>query len=342
MQDGRIIDALRKVGSANSRTRLILPAREYVPPPAQEKLDLRTAAPAAVIERLAQEPAATLFKGLLNSCLGFGPASAREVIFSAGLPEKMLCADLDAKDKDALIQALAEVSAACMEEEAAPCLIIDRNNKVLATAPFPLHYLPPEHATLSFPTISAMLEKATLLAGAYTPPEKDRLKKFVKTELSRAENKLDVLKEELRQAENAEDYKTRGDNLMTYAHLFQDHEDASLTVDDIYSETGGKITLKLDQRLTLSQNMQAFYHKYDKLKRAQKLLDEQIALCSENIRYLASVETSLAASSTLSEIEEIKEELIESGFLKEGKKKKRQDKPSAPFQFMTEDGKSIA
>ena len=341
VQDGRIIDALRKVGSANSRTRLILPAREYAPPPAQEKLDLRTTAPAAVIDRLIQEPAATLFKGLLNSCLGFGPASAREVIFSAGLPEKMLCADLDAKDKDALIQALAEVSAACTEEEAAPCLIIDRNNKVLATAPFPLHYLPPEHATLSFPTISAMLEKATLLAGAYTPPEKDRLKKFVKTELSRAENKLDVLKEELRQAENAEDYKIRGDNLMTYAHLFQDHEDASLTVDDIYSETGGKITLKLDQRLTLNQNMQAFYHKYDKLKRAQKLLDEQIALCSENIRYLASVETSLAASSTLSEIEEIKEELIESGFLKEGKKKKRQDKPSAPFQFMTEDGKSI-
>ena len=341
VQDGRIIDALRKVGSANSRTRLILPAREYAPPPAQEKLDLRTTAPAAVIDRLIQEPAATLFKGLLNSCLGFGPASAREVIFSAGLPEKMLCADLDAKDKDALIQALAEVSAACTEEEAAPCLIIDRNNKVLATAPFPLHYLPPEHATLSFPTISAMLEKATLLAGAYTPPEKDRLKKFVKTELSRAENKLDVLKEELRQAENAEDYKIRGDNLMTYAHLFQDHEDASLTVDDIYSETGEKITLKLDQRLTLNQNMQAFYHKYDKLKRAQKLLDEQIALCSENIRYLASVETSLAASSTLSEIEEIKEELIESGFLKEGKKKKRQDKPSAPFQFMTEDGKSI-
>ena len=341
VQDGVVIDALKKVGSANSRTRLILPAREYAPPPAQEKLDLRTTAPTAVIERLIQEPAATLFKGLLNSCLGFGPASAREVIFSAGLPEKMLCADLDAKDKDALIQALAEVSAACTEEEAAPCLIIDRNNKVLATAPFPLHYLPPEHATLSFPTISAMLEKATLLAGAYTPPEKDRLKKFVKTELSRAENKLDVLKEELRQAENAEDYKIRGDNLMTYAHLFQDHEDASLTVDDIYSETGGKITLKLDQRLTLSQNMQAFYHKYDKLKRAQKLLDEQIALCSENIRYLASVETSLAASSTLSEIEEIKEELIESGFLKEGKKKKRQDKPSAPFQFMTEDGKSI-
>lgn len=341
VQDGVVIDALKKVGSANSRTRLILPAREYAPPPAQEKLDLRTVKSHIIVERLAQDTKATLCKGLLNACLGFGPVSAREVIFSAGLPEKMSCADLDAKDKEALQCALAEVYAACIEEEAAPSLTLDKNNKVLATSPFPLHYFSSETVTLPFPTISAMLEKATQLAGAYTPPEKDRLKKFVKTELTRAENKLGILREELRQAENAEDYKIFGDNLMTYAHLYEDHADASLTVGNIYSEAGEKITLKLDQRLTLSQNMQAFYHKYDKLKRAQKLLDGQIALCEENIRYLSSVESSLAASSTLPEIEEIKDELIQSGFLKENMKKKRQDKPSAPFRFVTEDGKSI-
>ena len=341
VQDGVVIDALRKVGSTNSRTRLILQGREYAPPPAQEKLDLRTAKPAAITERLAQDSDATLHKGLLNACLGFGPISAREVIFSAGLPEKMPCASLDAKDKDALQCALAEVHAACMEEESAPSLILDKNNKVLATSPFPLHYFPAESTTLPFPTISAMLEKATFLAGAYTPPEKDRLTKFVRTELSRAENKRSILQEDLRQAENAEDYKICGDNLMTYAHLYKDHADASLTVDNIYSETGEKLTLTLDQRLTLSQNMQAFYHKYDKRKRAQKLLCEQIALSEENIRYLASVESSLAASSTVSEIEEIKDELIQSGFLKENMKKKRQDKPSAPFRFITEDGKNI-
>ena len=341
VQDGVVIDALKKVGSANSRTRLILPAREYAPPPAQEKLDLRTVKPDVIVEHLAQDVEATLCKGLLNVCLGFGPVSAREVIFSAGLPEKMSCTDLDAKDKEALQCALAEVHAACIEEESAPAITLDKNNKVLATSPFPLHYFSSETVTLPFPTISAMLEKATQLAGAYTPPEKDRLKKFVKTELTRAENKLGVLQEELRQAESAEDYKIFGDNLMTYAHLYEDHADASLTVDNIYSEAGEKITLKLDQRLTLSQNMQAFYHKYDKLKRAQKLLDGQIALCEENIRYLSSVESSLAASSTLPEIEEIKDELIQSGFLKESTKKKRQDKPSAPFRFVTEDGKSI-
>ena len=341
VQDGIVIDALRKVGSANSRTRLILPAREYAPPPAQEKLDPRTATPIAIVEHLAQDPAATLYKGILGACLGFGPASAREVIFSAGLPEKMLCANLDEKDKEALAQALAEIFHACMEESAAPCLISNANNKVIATSPFPLHYFPAESIALTFSSISEMLERATFLAGIYTPPEKERLKKFVKTELARAENKLGILQEELRQAENAEDYKIRGDNLMTYAHLYEDHADASLTVADIYSEAGETITLPLDQRLTLSQNMQAFYHKYDKLKRAQKLLDEQIALCGENIRYLASVESSLTASSTLPEIEEIKDELMQSGFLKESTKKKRQDKPSAPFRFVTEDGKII-
>ena len=69
--------------------------------------------------------------------------------------------------------------------------------------------------------------------------------------------------------------------------------------------------------------MQAFYHKYDKLKRAQKLLDEQISFCRESIRYLASIENSLESSSSLTEIEEIKEELIKNGFLQEQLKKKR-------------------
>lgn len=340
VQDGIILDALRKVGSANSRTRTVLPGREYLPPPAQEKLDPRAADTDAVLKRIVQEPEATLYKALLASCLGFGPSTVREILFTAGLPETMTIAELDTEDQSELRQTLESVISACLKEAPTPCLILDANGKVLATSPFSLHYFGGK-TVLSFPTISKMLEKATLLAGLYTPPEKDRLKKFVRTELARAENKLAVLQEELAQAENAEEYKKRGDNLMTYAHLFHDHENAAVIVDDIYSENGGKITLPLNQRLTLSQNMQAFYHKYDKLKRAQKLLDEQISFCSENIRYLASIENSLEASFSLTEIEEIKEELIKNGFLQEELKKKRQDKPSVPFRFKTKSGQEI-
>ncbi|MEX5284183.1 NFACT family protein [Selenomonas sputigena] len=340
VQDGMILDALRKVGSANSRTRTVLPGRKYLPPPAQDKLDPRTTDMDAIIKRIARNPEATLYKALLSSCLGFGPVTVRETLFTAGLPETMTSAELDAKDHAELRCALESVIAACIKEELAPCLILDANRKVLATSPFLLHHMGKE-TVLSFPTISEMLEKATRLTGIYTPPEKERLKKFVRTELARAENKLAVLREELTQAENAEEYKKFGDNLMTYAHLFRDHEDAAVTVDDIYSEVGEKITLPLNQRLTLSQNMQAFYHKYDKLKRAQKLLDEQLSFCRESIRYLASIENSLESSSSLTEIEEIKEELIKSGFLQEQLKKKRQDKPSSPFRFKTESGQEI-
>lgn len=342
-EDAGIIDALKKVSSAKNRTRLILPTHKYAPPLAQEKLDLCSKAPTAIIERLIKDPEATLYQGLLATLLGFGPTSVREVIFSAGLSENIRIFELDEKDKAALCQALAYFSDACIEKEAAPCLVLDesKNNKVLATAAVELHYFPAANTILSFKTISAMLEKAVQLMAFYTPPEKERLQKFVKTELLRAQNKHSILQEELLQAENALAYKICGDNLMTYAHLYQDHADASLTVDNIYSETGEKITLKLNQRLTLSQNMQAFYRKYDKLKRAQKLLDKQINLCRENIRYLASVENSLLASSALPEIAEIKDELIKSGFIKERVKKKWQGKMSAPFHFVAEDGKSI-
>ena len=87
--------------------------------------------------------------------------------------------------------------------------------------------------------------------------------------------------------------------------------------------------------------MQGCYHKYDKLKRAQALLKEQIVQCEDNIRYLASIEASLQASSTLSEIAEIRAELIASGYLHEKLKKKSQDKPSRPFRFRTPDGHDI-
>ncbi len=340
VQDGIITDSLRKVGSSNSRVRQVLPGLPYELPPGQDKLDLLDAPMEEIMAAIQQQPEQKLSKALLNVCMGFGPVSAKETAFSAGLPANMLISTLDEADLQALRGALQEIRQACMTEPAAASLVLDKNKKVLAMASFPLHYLPDE-AAQTFPSISEMLELSTKLTGSYTLPDKDRFKKLVKNELNRAENKRTVLHEELAAAENAEDYKIRGDNLMTYQYELQDHAEASITVNNIYSEQGETITIPLDQRLTIIQNMQGCYHKYDKLKRAQALLKEQIVQCEDNIRYLASIEASLQASSTLSEIAEIRAELIASGYLHEKLKKKSQDKPSRPFRFRTPDGHDI-
>lgn len=346
VQDGVIIDALRKIGANSSRVRTVLPGQAYELPPGQEKKDLFTDAIADIMAIVKADPSLRLDKALLAACMGFGPVSAKEVCFSAGLAPSMRIEALDEADFAAVEDALKEIRESALhagdasEPEDKAVLLLGENQKVLAMAAFPLHYLP-EAAVLTFPTISAMLEKADSLLGSYVLPDKDRFRKLVKNEKNRAENKLTKLDEEIAAAENAEEFKVRGDNLMTYQYQFKDREDASVTVPNIYSETGETITIPLDQRLTLVENMQACYKKYDKLKRAQELLQVQRRECEANIAYLESIEASLLASSSLAEIAEIHNELIAAGYLREKPKKKNNDKPARPFHFRAPDGTDI-
>lgn len=346
VQDGVIIDALRKIGANSSRVRTVLPGQTYELPPGQEKKDLFTDAIADIMAIVKADPSLRLDKALLAACMGFGPVSAKEVCFSAGLAPSMRIEALDEADFAAVEDALKEIRESALHAgdadapEDKAVLLLGENQKVLAMAAFPLHYLP-EATVLTFPTISAMLEKADSLLGSYVLPDKDRFRKLVKNEKNRAENKLTKLDEEIAAAENAEDFKVRGDNLMTYQYQFKDREDASVTVPNIYSETGESITIPLDQRLTLVENMQACYKKYDKLKRAQELLQVQRRECEANIAYLESIEASLLASSSLAEIAEIHNELIAAGYLREKPKKKNNDKPARPFHFRAPDGTDI-
>jgi predicted ribosome quality control (RQC) complex YloA/Tae2 family protein len=165
-----------------------------------------------------------LDKAILGACMGFGPVSAKEVCFCAGFAPSTRLNTLDDADFTSIEQALAEIRQAASSEEAQPVILMDENQKVLAMASFPLHYLP-QAVTLNFDTISAMLEKASALAGSYVLPDKDRFKKLVKNELHRAENKLVKLDEEIAAAENAEEYKVRGDNLMTYQYQYSRKDD---------------------------------------------------------------------------------------------------------------------
>jgi len=340
LQDGRIIDALRKVGTNSSRVRTVLPGQDYVLPPQQDKMNLLEAPLPDIIAAIKAQPEEKLSKALLNVCLGFGPVSAKETAFSAGLAASMRVSELDEADYASLEQALQELRQSCLEPAGQACLVLGENNKLLAMAAFPLHYLT-EGTITTYGTISEMLNQASRLAGSYTLPDRDRFRKLVRTELSRAENKCQVLQKEIAAAENAEEYRIKADNLMTYQYALQDHVDAEITVDDIYSETGEKISILLDQRISISQNVQAYYHKYDKFKRAQELLRVQLAQCREDIRYLASIETSLEASRSLAEIRDIRQELIAGGYLRESSKKKMAEKPSLPFKFTAPDGTVI-
>ena len=337
-EDGIITEALRRIGENTSRVRTVYKGLPYVLPPAQEKCDLLTADTEDILARVRAEGEAKLFQALIGAVLGFGPVSAKEAAFLAGLTPNIPVAQLDDADFAALADALTELRT--WMEKPAPSLRLDENGKVTAMAAFPLSTLP-KTTRLSYPTVSALMIDADRRLGSYVIPDRERFRRLVRTELSRAREKYEKLGTEIAAAENAEEQKIAADNLMTYQYNYVDHADDAITVTNIYSETGEALTIPLDRRLSIIQNMQAYYKKYDKLKRAQKLLAVQQDACRANIRHLESIETSLDSSTRLAEIAEIQEELIASGYLHEKMPKKNKDRRAQPFAFIAPDGMTI-
>ena len=184
-----------------------------------------------------------------------------------------------------------------------------------------------------------MLELADEIMKNFVPPDKEKFLKLVHNELKRATNKISVLENELATAENADFYKILADNLSTYRYNFSDHADEKIFVNNIYD--GEKIEITLDKKITIAANVQNFYKKYDKLKRAKNFISEQIEKCREEIIYLETVEHALNSCESLAEIDEIRAELIAGNYLKNFKKKTASSKKSEPFKFFSPDGTEI-
>lgn len=336
VSDGKIIDALKKIGTNSSRVRTVLPNQVYQMPPPQSKFDIFNCAPPEIISEIRADKTLRLDKAVMGVCQGFGPQSVRETIFSAGLPCDVKISELDAADFASLENSLQEIRTAA--ENPTPCIVSD-NGKVLAISAVKLNYL--QGTVQNFESISAMLEVADELIGSYAPPDKEKFSKLVHNELRRATNKISVLESELAAAENADDWRIKADNLSTYRYNFRDHADEIITVPNIYSETGETLTIALDKKFTIAENVQNFYKKYDKLKRSTAHILEQIKLCRAEIAYLESVEHSLRTAESLVDVDEIRAELTSGGYVKAERKKTAASKKPEPLKFTAPDGTEI-
>ncbi|SDO76743.1 Predicted component of the ribosome quality control (RQC) complex, YloA/Tae2 family, contains fibronectin-binding (FbpA) and DUF814 domains [Streptococcus equinus] len=158
----------------------------------------------------------------------------------------------------------------------------------------------------------------------------------VQTELDKNIKKLGKQEKELAATENAEEFRQKGELLTTYLSMVPNNQD-QVELDNYY--TNEKITIALDKSLTPNQNAQRYFKKYQKLKEAVKHLAGLIEETKHTIAYLESVETALSHAS-ISDIEDIREELVETGFVKRRTRDKRH-KRKKPEQYLASDGKTI-
>jgi len=173
--------------------------------------------------------------------------------------------------------------------------------------------------------------------------ERDRVKqqaseliRRVENELQKNRQKLKKQEKELLATENAEEFRQKGELLTTFLHQVPNDQN-QVVLDNYY--TNQPITIALDKALTPNQNAQKYFKRYQKLKEAVKYLTDLIEETKATILYLESVETVLNQAG-LDEIAEIREELIETGFIRRRQREKLH-KRKKPEKYLASDGKTI-
>ena len=341
LQDGQIIDSVKRVNFQMSRYRQVLPGRPYLEPPGQDRLPAAQTDWLQIKAALEEKNDLPLHKALLQSVNGLGPVSIREIIWRAGLPLKQSIATLDASDWQALQEAWQELFAALSASSYQPTVAVSAAGDFMAFACFKLHHLT-DAVLHDFDTMSAAADFVRSLKPA---PRRillqDELLQQINEPLQRARHKLPVLTQELQAAENCDHLRICGDILMTYLHLIPTGAD-EVDLPDIYSEDpAATVKIALQPRKSNVDNAQLYYSRYNKSKRAQELLREQLEQCRQDIFYLESVLQAAEHAETGAECEEIRQELIAQNYLKAVGKKKSAPPQAKPLTLALVGGASL-
>lgn len=304
--ENKIIESIKHVGFSQNSYRTILPGSTYIEPPKTAAVNPFTITDVPLFEILQTQELTV--KSLQQHFQGLGRDTAKEL------------AELLTTDK---LKRFREFFARPTQAN-------------LTTASFAPVLFSDSHAT--FETLSDMLDHFY-----QDKAERDRINQQasdlihrVQTELDKNRNKLSKQEAELLATENAELFRQKGELLTTYLSLVPNNQD-SVILDNYY--TGEKIEIALDKALTPNQNAQRYFKKYQKLKEAVKHLSGLIADTKQSITYFESVDYNLSQAS-IDDIEDIREELYQAGFLKSRQRDKRH-KRKKPEQYLASDGTTI-
>lgn len=166
------------------------------------------------------------------------------------------------------------------------------------------------------------------------------LQKLIHTNIERCNKKKRILDETLRDCDKKNTFKVSGDLLTSYIYSFK-KGDSTVTVQNFYDDTCPNVEIKINPNKTPSENIQIYYKKYNKLKKAEEEAHIQLEKNELELEYLNSVLTNILNAESYDEIEEIKNELMETGYLRFKKSSLKKKNKSKPLHFISSEGIDI-
>ena len=303
----KVLEVIKHIGFSQNSYRTLLPGATYIAPPSTKSLNPFTIKDEKLFEILQTQELTA--KNLQSLFQGLGRDTAIEL-------EKLLTDNRLSNFRD------------FFKQETKPCL----TDKSFSCVPFSTKI------EGHFSSLSQLLD-----VFYKDKAERDRVKqqaseliRRVENELTKNRQKLKKQEKELQATENAEEFRQKGELLTTFLHQVPNDQD-QVVLDNYY--TNQPITIALDKVLTPNQNAQKYFKRYQKLKEAVKYLTDLIEETKATILYLESVETVLSQAG-LDEIAEIREELIQTGFIRRRQREKIQ-KRKKPEKYLASDGKTI-
>ena len=337
-EEDQIIDSIKHVSAHMSSVREVLPGRPYFIPETQSKLN-----PFVLTEEIFQEKIfprpVNVAKAIYTSITGISPLMAEEVCYRAGIDGGIPTDGLEDVERVHLAHTFLRMVEDIRDGHFEPNIIY-KGKEPVEFACFPLSQYQ-DYRAVSYPSIFPVLETYYAEKNIVTKMRQKTvdLRKIVQNALERNVKKYQLQQKQLKDTEKKEKYRVWGELLNTYGY---EVEPGAKSMEALNYYTNEMIQIPLDETMTPQENAKKYFDKYSKLKRTKEALDTLLQETGDEIKHLESIAASLDIASSEEDLVQIKEEMMEYGYVKRkntgGKKVKV---TSRPYHYISSDGYDI-
>lgn len=335
--ENRIIDSIKHISGMVSSVREVLPGREYFIPQTQDKQNPMQITKEEMREKL-KKSNAPAFKAVYAGFTGISPCIAHEVCYRAGVDADKPAVQMTVEEMDSLSDVLWSILQDVKEGNFKPNIVYENKQPKEYAVICLTSYT--EEQTVHYDSVSKLLEQYYAEKNLVTRIRQRSvdLRRIVQTALERNVKKYDLQMKQLQDTQKREKYRIYGELLNAYGYGV---ELGAKSLEALNYYDNEMITIPLDPMLTAGENAKKYFDKYQKLKRTYEALSKLTQETKDEINHLQSVNTSLDIALREEDLVQIKEELIESGYIRRKGGTKKEKITSRPFHYISSDGFDI-
>jgi Predicted RNA-binding protein homologous to eukaryotic snRNP len=339
-ENNKIIDSIKRISANMSSLREVLPGREYFLPDELKKKDLLNTELEEFTEILKSKEYA-LSKSIYMNFAGISPLIAEEIVLRASLSSQAPSTSLSELEYTHLFHTIKNLLDDINAHNFSPNIVYRKEEALEFSSVELLSYNGEEYKKYSYDSVSKMLYDfySSREAFVLNRQKSSDLRRIVNTALERASKKYDLQEKQLQDADKKDIYRVYGDLLNTYGYSLKGGE-SSFTTENFYDDNK-EITIPLDKNKSAKENAKKYYDKYAKLSRTTKALSEEIVNTKNDIEHLLSIQTALDVSSDDESLSQIRQELVDFGYIKKHSSGKQKKSTSHPYHYISTDGYDI-